>query len=147
MSMDVTNRVIELCAAGMDAEGTPDEARRLFEQAWALRSDDYDASIAAHFLARHQPTPDDTLRWNLLAVHHAEAVPEGRADDLMASLYLNLADSYAATGRRAEALDAARKAFETLALLPPTGYRDFVEMGIQRLQDRLGAADDAAPGA
>ena len=141
MSMDVTNRVIALCAAGMDVEGTPDEARRLFEQAWALRSDDYEASIAAHFLARHQPTPDDTLRWNSLAVQHALAVPDERANDLMASLYLNLADSYAAVGRREEAIDTAHKALESLTLLPQTGYRDFVAMGIQRLRDRLGAVD------
>jgi hypothetical protein len=144
MSMDVTNRVIALCAAGMDVEGTPDKARPLFEQAWALRSDDYDASIAAHFLARHQATPEDTLRWNSLAVQHAEAVPDGRANDLMASLYLNLADSYAATGRRVEALDTAHKAHESLALLPQSGYRDFVAMGIQRLQGRLGSVDDSA---
>ena len=144
MSMDVTNRVIALCAAGMDVEGTPDEARRLFEQAWALRSDDYDASVAAHFLARHQPTPEDTLRWNSLAVQHALAVPDGRANDLMASLYLNLADSYATVGRREEGLETARKALESLTLLPQGGYRDFVAMGIQRLRDRLGAVDDPA---
>jgi tetratricopeptide (TPR) repeat protein len=137
MAIDATNPVVALCAAGMDREGTPDEARRLFEEAWDARRDDYDASIAAHFLARHQATPADTLHWNALAVRHAEAVPGDRADELKASLYLNLGDSYAATGNIPAAIEAANRAVASLDLLPAGGYREFVEMGIRRLQQRL----------
>jgi len=75
--IDPTNPVVVLCAEGMAADGTPAEARRLFERAWAARRDDYDAAIAAHFLARHQPSAADTLHWNALAVRLAEAVPGG----------------------------------------------------------------------
>src|SRR5688500_12732661 len=71
---DPANTVVALCAEGMAAEGTPADARRLFERAWAARRDDYDAAIAAHFVARHQATPADALHWNALAVRHAEAV-------------------------------------------------------------------------
>ena len=73
-NIDQVNPVVSLCAEGIAAEGTPAEARRLFELAWAARRDDYDAAVAAHFLARHQPTPEETLRWNTLAVQHAEAI-------------------------------------------------------------------------
>lgn len=140
-AIDPNNPVVALCATGMQLEGTPEEARRCFEEAWAARRDDYDACIAAHFLARHQPTPRDTLRWNALAVRHAEAVPNGRAAALMASLYLNLGDSYANVGDFDAAVTAADKGAASLVSLPADGYRDFVEMGIRRLQQRLSALD------
>ena len=141
--MDASNPVVALCAQGMAVEGTPDEALRLFEQAWAIRSDDFDAAVAAHFLARHQPTDDATLHWNALAVEHAEAVSDGRSAELLASLYLNLGDSHARLGQQASARAAARRAAEHLVTLPPGGYRDFVAMGIDRLTQRLDAAQDS----
>ena len=139
-TIDTTNPVVALCAEGMALEGTPDEARRLFERAWAARRDDYDAAIAAHFLARHQATPADTLHWNALAVRHAEAVPEHRADGFLASLDLNLADAQANVGDTAASAESVRRAAGHLSLLPPGGYRDFVAMGIRRLAARLGVA-------
>ena len=141
--MDLSNPVVALCAQGMAVEGTPDEARRLFEQAWAIRRDDLDAAIAAHFLARHQSTEDATLHWNALAVEHAEAVTDGRSAELLASLYLNLGDSHARLGQRASALAAARRAAEHLVTLPPGGYRDFIATGIDRLTQRLDTAQDS----
>lgn len=141
--MDPSNPVVALCAQGMSVEGTPDEARRLFEQAWAIRRDDFDAAIAAHFLARHQPTDAATLHWNALAVEHAEAVSDGRAAELLASLYLNLGDSHARLGQREPARAAVRRAAEHLVTLPPGGYRDLVAMGIDRLTHRLDTAQDS----
>jgi hypothetical protein len=140
MPIDSEHPVVELCAAGMAAEGTPAEARRLFEQAWAARRDDYDACIAAHFLARHQGSADSTLHWNVLAVRHAEAVTDGRAAELFASLYLNLGDAHAALGQSEPAAAAVRLASAHLAALPAGGYREFVALGIGRLAQRLGLA-------
>jgi hypothetical protein len=136
-AIDQTNPVVALCAQGMAVEGAPAEARRLFERAWLVRADDYDAAIAAHFLARHQPTAAETLRWNALAVHHAEAVPDGRAQEFFASLYLNLGDAHANVGERDAALAAARQAAAHLDSLPAGGYRKLVALGIQRLAARL----------
>jgi hypothetical protein len=143
--IDPTNPVVALCAAGMASEGTPDDARRLFEQAWAARRDDYDAAVAAHFLARHQPTPAETLRWNALAVRHAQAVADGRADGLLASLYLNLGDAHANVGDREGAAAAAGRAAAALTAVPPGGYREFVALGIRRLAARVAGAADGAP--
>jgi hypothetical protein len=140
MPIDSENPVVELCAAGMAAEGTPAEARRLFEQAWAARRDDYDACIAAHFLARHQGSADSTLHWNALAVRHAEAVTDGRAAELYASLYLNLGDAHAALGQSEAAAAAVHLASAHVAALPAGGYREFVALGIGRLAQRLGLA-------
>jgi hypothetical protein len=142
MPIDPTNPVVALCAAGMAAEGTPAEAKQLFEQAWAARRDDYDACIAAHFLARHQESAADVLHWNALAIRHAEAVTDGRADELLASLYLNLGDAHAALGQTAAAIPALRRAQAHLATLPAGGYREFVALGIGRLAERLEIASD-----
>ena len=141
--IDPTNPVVALCAEGMAREGTPAEARRLFEQAWVIRRDDYDAAVAAHFIARHQPTPADVLHWNALAVQRAEALQDGRAAELMASLYLNLGDAHANVGDVAAGAEAVRRAADHLAALPPGGYREFVAMGIRRLAARVGEANDA----
>jgi len=141
--MDPSNPVVALCAQGMTVEGTPADALRLFEQAWAIRRDDFDAAIAAHFIARHQSSLDATLHWNSLAVEHAEAVRDGRAADLLASLYLNLGDSHVRLGQYTSARNAARRAAEHLVALPAGGYRDFVAMGIDRLTHRLDAAQDS----
>jgi hypothetical protein len=140
-SIDPTNPVVALCAEGIAAEGTPSEAKRLFERAWAARRDDFDAAVAAHFLARHQPTPADTLRWNALAVRHAEAVRDARSAGLLASLYLNLGDAQANVGRREAARESAQRAAGHLAALPPGGYREFVAHGIRRLAVRVGASE------
>ena len=141
--MDLTNPVVALCAQGMAVEGTPDEALRLFEQAWAIRRDDFEAAVAAHFLARHQSTADATLHWNTLAVQHAEADPDGRTGELLASLYLNLGDSHARLGQTVPARAAVRRAAEHLVSLPPDGYRDFVAMGIERLTHQLEMAQQS----
>ena len=46
MPIDPNNPVVLLCAAGMERDGEPEEARRLFQQAWDARRNDYDAAIA-----------------------------------------------------------------------------------------------------
>src|SRR5690348_8316447 len=112
--MDPSNPVVALCVQGMAVEGASDEALRLFEQAWAIRRDDFDAAIAAHFLARHQSSADAMLHWNSLAVEHAESVRDGRAAELLASLYLNLGDSHARLGQRIPARAAAHRAAKHL---------------------------------
>ena len=143
-SLDPTNPVVALCAQGMELEGTPAEAERLFALAWATRRDDFDAAIAAHFVARHQRTMAETLRWNALAVEHAAAVADGRATGLMASLYLNLGDAQANVGEVEAAAAAARRAMDHLAAVAPGGYREWVAMAIRRLAARVGATDAGA---
>lgn len=141
MEIDPTNPVVALCAAGMAVEGDSDAAQRLFAQAWDARTDDYDASIAAHFIARHQPNDADRLHWNALAAEHAERLQDGRARSLMASLYLNLADSLLVTGDLVAARDVVTRARARLADLPEDGYRDFVALGIGRVEVRLANRD------
>jgi hypothetical protein len=135
--IDGDNSVVRLCAEGMAIDGDPAAAAALFRQAWDARRDDYEASIAAHFLSRHQPTPFEVLHWNRIAVQHAEAVVDDRAKPLFASLYLNLGDSALALGFTAEATVAADRGVAALQWLPPDGYRQFVSLGLQRLLARI----------
>jgi hypothetical protein len=140
MQLDPSNPVVALCAAGMAVEGDSAAASELFERAWAARRDDYEACIAAHFLARHQSSPEATLHWNATAVRHAMAVGDGRAAGFLASLYLNLGDSLIRLERRDDAVESARHARAHLDAVPSGGYRDFVEYGIGRLEQRVLAA-------
>ncbi len=146
MILDPTNPVIALCAEGMQLEGTPELARQRFEQAWALRRDDYDACIAAHFIARHQPTVAATLEWNQLALRHADAVTDDRVRPFMASLLLNLGDSLLASGQVAEARRAGERALAAVADLPEDGYQAHVSRGIDRLLRRVHGAERRGSG-
>ena len=121
----------------MAIEGDATAARAVFDRAWEIRRDDFEAAVAAHFLARHQPTPELTLHWNALALDHAVRVDDGRAQDLLPSLYLNVGDSHRALGNVAEAMTAVAHARNALQRLEAGGYRDFVTMGIDRLERRL----------
>ena len=143
-NIDPANPVVALCVAGMAIEGDTDAARHLFEQAWAARQDDYDASIAAHFLARHQPTVEARVRWNALAAHHADCVTDGRTREFKASLYLNLSDAYVSAGDLSAAHGALAAAIAGVVDLPDGGYRTFVERGIADLQLRVANVDATA---
>ena len=143
MTFDPSNPVIALCAAGMQVEGEPEKARALFEQAWAARQDDFDASVAAHYLARHQPDAEATLRWNELALQHADALSDSRVDSLLPSLCLNYGDSLLAVGRVAEARAAFERGSAVAAELPAGGYGDLVRGGMARLGERVAAAESS----
>ena len=144
MRVDPTNPVVALCAAGMAVEGDPAAARRLFQQAWDSCADAYEASIAAHFLARQQETSEGRLHWNSIAVERAKAVTDGRTREFLPSLYLNLADSCFMAGNRFAAVEAIDAASRHLPALKEDGYRTFVERGISSLRVRLAEADNGA---
>jgi hypothetical protein len=137
--IDPENPVVKLCAAGMQAEaaGCDDEARTLFLQAWAAAQDDYEACIAAHFVARQQPTLADTLYWNQRALAHADAVDDERMAGFYPSLYLNLGRCHELLGDAAQARACYGCAAAGLADLPADAYGDLVRHGIARAQARL----------
>lgn len=130
--MDPENPVVKLCAAGMQAEsqGRLEQARQLFLQAWADRQDDFEACIAAHYVARHQEDPQEALRWNQLALDHAEAAQHAEVEGFYASLYLNLGWSYEMLGQPAEACRYYDLALTRLEAVPAGPYREVVEGGI-----------------
>ena len=99
------NPVIHLCILGTQAEfqGRVEQACKLYLQAWDLAANDYEACIAAHYLARFQDDPAETLRWNREALRRADAVGDERVATFYPSLYLNMGRSHELLGEQPEA--------------------------------------------
>ena len=148
--MDPNNPVVKLCVAGIQAEaqGHLEEARQLFLQAWESRQDDFEACIAAHYVARHQDDPHETLRWNQLALAHAEASAPTEVEGFFPSLYLNLGWSYEMLGQAAEAcryyelalnrLEAGQQNAVGQGAGPDGAYQAVVAQGIAEGRRRMG---------
>ena len=100
--MDPMNPVIQLCARGMqaEAEGRPEDAQALFLEAWQAGTNDYDRCIAAHYVARHQRTAEDRLRWNQECLDRADAVGDDRVKGFYPSLHVNLGQAHQELGDR-----------------------------------------------
>ena len=113
--MDLNNPVIGLCAAGTQAEfeGKKAAACEFYRLAWKAVSDDFEACIAAHYMARCQDSPEEILRWNREALERANAVKDGRVKEFYPSLYLNMGHSYELLGNQ----DEAKRYFDLAAEL------------------------------
>jgi tetratricopeptide (TPR) repeat protein len=129
--MDLENPVVKLCVAGTQAEfkGALEEARTLYQQAWESARDDYEACIAAHYVARFQDDPEQKLHWNRIALERAEVVGDERVREFYPSLYLNMGHSYELLGDQDEArryydLAAAQGVRHEASLLKPTNRED-----------------------
>ena len=103
--MDLENPVVKLCLEGTRAEfeGRIEVARALYQQAWEASRDDYEACVAAHYVARFQTNPEDILFWNQESLNRANIVNDDRIKDFYPSLYLNLGHSYELLGNQVEA--------------------------------------------
>jgi hypothetical protein len=136
--VNLENPVVKLCAAGMAAEGEGRgaDAKALFEQAWEASRDDFEACIAAHYVARHQATPEATFEWNERALLRAQAAGDGRVSGFLPSLYLNYAHSLEQLGRTHEACNYYGLAAARLDDLPPGGYAELVRGGVTAGQRR-----------
>ena len=101
--MELSSRTAQLCIAGTHAEFARDleTARRLYAEAWDAALDDYDATIAAHYVAHLEPDPREALRWHRLALERARGEP--RAQSFLGSLYVSLGGACEALGEHAEA--------------------------------------------
>jgi len=111
------------------------------ERAWVIRQDDFDASVAAHYLARVQLDASATLHWNEVALTHAERIANTERASLMPSLCLNLGDAYLAVGRLSDARRLAQRGLSAPAALPADGYRELIRGGLIRLETRVAAAE------
>ncbi|MFE7118404.1 hypothetical protein ACFU99_23610 [Streptomyces sp. NPDC057654] len=125
--MDPGNAVVRLCVQGMEAETRDDDAaaRRLFVRAWEAAADDYEACVAAHYVARHQPTARATLDWNAECLRRAELVGDERVRGFFPSLHLNMARAHQELGDLDSAREHFRRAAEALADAPPGPYGDW----------------------
>ncbi|GAA0602772.1 hypothetical protein GCM10010174_18740 [Kutzneria viridogrisea] len=130
--MDPNNPVVLLCAQGMraEAEGRAAEAEALFRQAWDAATDDYDACVAAHYLARHQKRPEDVLHWNQVCLDRADAVGDERVRGFYPSLHLNLAKAHEQLGAADLAHEHYRRAAATIEDAAAGPYADGIRFAV-----------------
>jgi len=132
MQFDSNNKIVQLCGQGMNLEGAgkPDEARRMFQQAWQEASNDFEKFIAAHYVARHQPSVADKLTWDEASLRAALKVDDENMKDVFPSLYLNIGKCY----EDLNDFDQARKNYQLAQsfadYLPNDGYGKMIRSGI-----------------
>jgi tetratricopeptide (TPR) repeat protein len=132
MQFDPDNHVVKLCAQGMEMEGKgkPEDASRLFFQAWNEATDDFEKFTAAHYVARHQKSVSDKLKWDETALQLALKINDDTIKGTYPSLYLNIAKCY----EDLNDFDNARKNYQSALsftnLLPDSGYGNMIKGGI-----------------
>src|SRR6185295_16781514 len=96
MEFNPSNHVIKLCiqGMGMEGEGKPEEASRLFLQAWNEATNDFEKFIAAYYVARHQDNVRDKLKWLETALQFALKVNNEAAISAFPGLYSKIAECY-----------------------------------------------------
>lgn len=96
MEFSPNNRVVKLCIRGMALEdqGEQQEANKLFLQAWDEATNDFEKFIAAHYVARHQKTVRDELKWLESSLQFALEINDESVNAAFPSLYSNIAKCY-----------------------------------------------------
>lgn len=132
MQFDPNNKVIQLCTQGMnlEVEGKTEEALDLFQEAWNAATTDFEAFTAAHYMARLQKEPADTLQWNMEALNRASALKDEDMKAYYPSLYLNVAKSYETLNDNSEAVKYYQLALKSADNLPIGKYGEMIRSGI-----------------
>ena len=93
MEFNPNNKIIQLCMQGMAMEENdkPEDAVKLFLQAWEAASNDFEKYIAAYYLARHQKNVSDKLHWLETSLQFALKINNESVHGALPSLYLNIA--------------------------------------------------------
>jgi tetratricopeptide (TPR) repeat protein len=139
MTFDADNNIVKLCAQGMglEGEGKKAEALKLFQQAWDEATNDFEKFTAAHYVARHQNSVVDKLKWDETALNCALKLNNNALKGMYPSLYLNLGKCY----EDLNDFENAKKHYD-LALffteyLPDDGYGNMIKNGILKGIDRV----------
>jgi tetratricopeptide (TPR) repeat protein len=139
MLYDPSNAVVQLCVKGIETEqgGDLEKADALYRQAWEQAVSDFERFTAAHYLARTQGDPQDELKWNLVALEHADRITDDQLGPVYPSLYLNVGKSYEALGDAGKALDYYRRANDCAGALDDSGYGKMIRGGIAAALQRV----------
>jgi hypothetical protein len=135
--LDPENAVVKLCVAGVEAEqaGDGERAAELYRQAWDARTDDLEASIASHYLARVQADAAARQQWNRRALEHALAAGEA-AESFLPSLHLNVGHSHEELDELEEATASYERAAASLGGLE-AGLAESLSGPIDRARQRV----------
>ena len=96
MEFNPANHIIQLCIQGMELEekGEPEEASSIFLQAWNESTNDFEKFTSAYYVARHQETVRDKLKWLETSLQFALKINDVTVSGAFPSLYLNIAKCY-----------------------------------------------------
>ncbi|MEC3880235.1 tetratricopeptide repeat protein [Parapedobacter sp. 10938] len=132
MQFDPDNKTVRLCAQGMDMEGkgNPEEASKLFLQAWNEATNDFEKFTAAHYVARHQKSIKEKLKWDETALQLALKINDDTIKETYSSLYLNIAKCYEDLNDFDNAIKNYQIALSFTKLLPDNGYGNMIKGGI-----------------
>lgn len=139
MHSNSDNKVIQLCTKGMEMEASekPGEAQAMFLQAWNEATNDFEKFTAAHYVARHQKSVQDKLKWDETALAFALKINDSSMPANYPSLYLNIAKCY----EDLKDLHNARKNYQAALNyennLPDNGYGQMIRSGIKNGLERL----------
>ena len=100
MEFSPSNPVVKLClqGMGMEEQGQPEEASRLFLQAWSQATDDFEKFTAAHYVARHQKDISGKLEWLETTLQFALQINGDSVSSAFPALYANIATCYEQLG-------------------------------------------------
>ncbi|MFI5160558.1 MAG: hypothetical protein ACHQHN_04735 [Sphingobacteriales bacterium] len=133
MQFDHNNPVIKLCADGMqlEGEGKSAEAAAAFQQAWELAATDIEKFTSAHYMARHQNSVADKLKWDQTALQFALNINDEPIKETLPSLYLNIAKCYEDLNDFPNAKENYQNALSYTAFLGDDGYGSMIRAGIE----------------
>ncbi|MES3017969.1 MAG: NAD(+)--rifampin ADP-ribosyltransferase [Bacteroidota bacterium] len=96
MEFNPNNNIVKLCLQGMGMEdnGKPEEASKLFLQAWAESTNDFEKFLTSHYVARHQSNVSDQLTWLETSLQFALKINSDTVNSALPALYLNIAACY-----------------------------------------------------
>ena len=139
MEFDQNNKVIQLCARGMELEGhgQPADARDVFYEAWEAATTDVEKFTAAHYVARHQKGIPDKLHWDKEALKYALQIDDETVKETLPSLYLNIGKCYEDLADFANARINYQAALSFINSLPDDGYGNMIKTGINNAVVRL----------
>lgn len=131
MQFDPNNPIVRLCAEGINREAeNREEAQGLYRQAWSEATDAYGKFIAAHYLARVQPSVVDKLRWDETALTMALQTDNAEIEGAFPSLYLNIAKGYEDLNDLVNARRHYQLALSFSGQLKDDGYGNMIRSGI-----------------
>jgi hypothetical protein len=138
-TIDPKNQIVRYCVEGMEREqeGRHQEALQLFMLAWDQSKDAFERAIAAHYVARHQTTPERALHWNQESLINADAVGDDRVQGFYPSLYLNMGKSHEDLGNLKDARRFYALAADLVGSLPQSPYADIVRRGVMNGMQRI----------
>jgi tetratricopeptide (TPR) repeat protein len=133
MQFDPDNKIVQLCAKGMEMElaKKPNEAKALFLLAWDEAATDFEKFTAAHYVARHQSSVADKLKWDETALAFAFKIDDPDMKANYPSLYLNIAKGYEDLNDFERAAQHYQTALSFADDLPENSYGQIIKSGIQ----------------